>query len=86
MTHLPDLWERPFTEPGLARDIARADTGSESAAGHDAGDHARLALSTAPKGLAARELEDGQRTCCAAAGRLPRAGPGRPVAAARLRR
>ena len=62
MIHLPDLWERPFTEPGLARDIARADTGNESATGYDGGDHARLALSTAPKGLAARELEDGQRT------------------------
>jgi Protein of unknown function (DUF3500) len=62
MIHLPDLWERPFTEPGLARDIARADAGNESATGYDGGDHARLALSTTPKGLAARELEDGQRT------------------------
>ena len=61
MIHLPDLWERPFTEPGLARDIARADAGNESATGYDGSDHARLALSAAPKGLPARELEDGQR-------------------------
>ena len=61
MIHLPDLWEQPFTEPGLATSIAELDAGNETATGYGAGDHRRLALTTVPKGLPARELDAGQR-------------------------
>ena len=61
MIRLPDLWERPFTEPRLAQDIARMDAGNETATGYDADDHRRLALTGFPKGLPGRELDAGQR-------------------------
>jgi hypothetical protein len=61
MIHLPDLWERPFTEPRLAGSIAEIAAGNEAATGYGAGDHRQVALSSVPKGLPARDLDAGQR-------------------------
>ena len=59
--HLRDVWRQPFTEPGLAGQIARIDAAAEQASGYDAGDYQRTALSCVPKGLPARELDAAQR-------------------------
>jgi hypothetical protein len=59
--YLRDLWRRPFTDPGLADRVARMDADAEKASGYDAGDLQRLALSSTPKGLPARDLDPGQR-------------------------
>jgi hypothetical protein len=61
MMYLRDLWRRPFTEPELAERVARMDAEWELANGYDAGDYRRVALTGAPKGLAARDLDRGQR-------------------------
>jgi hypothetical protein len=61
MMYLREVWRRPFTEPALAERIARMDADAERASGYDAGDYQRLALSSAPKGLPARDLDAGQR-------------------------
>jgi hypothetical protein len=61
MMYLRDVWRRPFTEPELAERIARMDADAERASGYDAGDYRRLALTGAPKGLPAQELDAGQR-------------------------
>jgi Protein of unknown function (DUF3500) len=61
MMYLSELWRRPFTEPELAGRIARMDADGEEATGYDAGDYRRLALTSTPKGLPARDLDGGQR-------------------------
>jgi hypothetical protein len=61
MLYLRDVWRRPFTEPELADRIARADADAEQANGYGAGDYARLALTTHPKGLPASDLDASQR-------------------------
>jgi hypothetical protein len=61
MMYLSELWRRPFTEPELAERIARMDADGEAASGYDAGDYQRLALTSAPKGLPASDLDGGQR-------------------------
>jgi hypothetical protein len=61
MMYLRELWRRPFTDPELAGSITAMDTGNASGSGYDAGDHRRVALSAVPKGLAARDLDAGQR-------------------------
>jgi hypothetical protein len=61
MLYLRDVWRHPFTEPDLAETIAQADAAAEQANGYDAGDYRRLALTTVPKGLPARDLDAGQR-------------------------
>ena len=61
MMYLRDVWRRPFTEPELAERIAQMDADAERASGYDAGDYQRLALTSAPKGLPAQELDAGQR-------------------------
>jgi hypothetical protein len=61
MMYLRDVWRRPFTEPELAERIARMDADAERASGYDADDYRRLALTSAPKGLPAQELDAGQR-------------------------
>jgi Protein of unknown function (DUF3500) len=61
MLYLRDVWRRPFTEPELAERIARMDADAERASGYDAGDYRRLALTSAPRGLPAQELDTGQR-------------------------
>src|SRR5271170_5563282 len=59
MMYLSELWRRPFTEPELAGPITRMDADNEAASGYDAGDYQRLALTSAPKGLPARDLDGG---------------------------
>ena len=59
--YLRELWRRPFTEPELAERIAAMDAEGERASGYDDPDHQRLSLSRMPKGLAARDLDAGQR-------------------------
>jgi hypothetical protein len=61
MMYLRELWRRPFTERGLAERIARMDMDAEQASGYDAADYRRLALTSLPKGLPARDLDAGQR-------------------------
>jgi hypothetical protein len=61
MMYLREVWRRPFTEPELAELIARIDAEAERASGCDAEDYRRLALTSVPKGLAARDLGAGQR-------------------------
>jgi Protein of unknown function (DUF3500) len=61
MIHLRDIWRGQFSDPGLAERVTRMGDGAERASGYDAGDHRRVALTSAPKGLAARELDAGQR-------------------------
>ncbi len=61
MMYLREVWRRPFAEPALAERIAQADAAAEQANGYGASDYARLALTTLPKGLPARELDAGQR-------------------------
>jgi uncharacterized protein DUF3500 len=61
MMYARDLWRQPFTEPRLAERIARQDADTERACGYDAGDHRRVALTSVPKGLPARDLDAGQR-------------------------
>jgi hypothetical protein len=63
MMYLSELWRRPFTEPGLAEAVAKMDADNERACGYDAADYQRLALTLTgtPKGLAARDLDGGQR-------------------------
>src|ERR1700728_1185285 len=61
MLYLRDVWRRPFTEPELGERIARTDADAERANGYGAGDYARLAATTHPKGLPASGLDAGQR-------------------------
>jgi hypothetical protein len=61
MMYLRDLWREPFTEPRLAERIAAMDAAGEQASGYDDADYQRLALTGAPKGLAARDLDGEQR-------------------------
>ena len=61
MMYLRDLWSRPFSDPALAERIAGMDAAAERATGYDAGDYRRVALTAAPKGLPASELDAGQR-------------------------
>jgi Protein of unknown function (DUF3500) len=61
MMYLRELWRTPFTESASAERIGRIDAENEQASGYDADDHRRVALTSVPKGLPARDLEAGQR-------------------------
>jgi hypothetical protein len=61
MMFLRDLWRGRFTEPRLDDRVVRMDADNERATGYDAADHRRVALSTAPRGLPATELDAAQR-------------------------
>ena len=61
MMYLRELWRTPFTEPESAERVAQIDAGNERASGNDAADHRRVALTSVPTGLPARDLEAGQR-------------------------
>jgi Protein of unknown function (DUF3500) len=61
MIRLRHIWNGDFTDPGVVKTLLAADNANEDATGYTAGDHQRLALSAQPRGLAARELDDGQR-------------------------
>ncbi|GEL18068.1 DUF3500 domain-containing protein [Pseudonocardia asaccharolytica] len=66
MIRLPDLWRGRLREPRLAELVARMDRQGEEGTGYDAADHARLALTHAPKGLPGSALDAGQRELLAA--------------------
>ena len=59
--HLRDIWRGQFSDPRLAERVTQLGDGAERASGYDAGDHQRVALSSVPKGLPARELDAEQR-------------------------
>jgi Protein of unknown function (DUF3500) len=61
MMYLRDLWRGRFTEPRLDDRTVRMDADNERTTGYDAADHRRVALTTAPKGLPATELDAAQR-------------------------
>ena len=61
MMYLRDLWRTPFTEPESAERVGRIEVEGERASGYDADDHRRVALTSLPKGLPARDLDAGQR-------------------------
>ena len=61
MIHLRDIWRGQFSDPGLTERITQMGDGAELASGYDAGDHQRVALTSAPKGLPAGELDAEQR-------------------------
>jgi hypothetical protein len=61
LMYLRELWRRPFTEPDLAGRIAQMDADNERATGYDDADYRRLALTSVPKGLPARDLDGTQR-------------------------
>jgi len=59
--HLRDIWRGHFTEPRLDELVTRLGDGAERASGYDAADHQRVALTSVPRGLPARELDATQR-------------------------
>ncbi len=61
MIHLRDVWRGHFTEPRLDELVTRLGDDAERASGYDAADHQRVALTSVPKGLPARELDATQR-------------------------
>ena len=61
MIRLRDLWRGHFAEPRLDELVTRLGDGAERASGYDAADHQRVALTSVPKGLPARELDATQR-------------------------
>jgi Protein of unknown function (DUF3500) len=61
MLFLRDVWRGSFTDPALAGRVAQMDAAAERASGYTGADYERLSLTTAPKGLPARELDAVQR-------------------------
>jgi hypothetical protein len=61
LIHLRDIWRGQFTDPGLLEKVTAMGDGAEVTSGYDAADHERVALTSAPKGLAAAGLDAGQR-------------------------
>ncbi|NMI01619.1 DUF3500 domain-containing protein [Pseudonocardia sp. K10HN5] len=61
MLHLPDIWRGHFTEQRLIDRVTAMDERAEGGSGYGPADHAALALTTVPKGVAAAELDTGQR-------------------------
>src|ERR1700761_8631159 len=61
MIRLRHIWNGDFTDPDVVATLLAADNGNEEFTGYGADDHHRLALTDAPKGLAARELDESQR-------------------------
>jgi hypothetical protein len=61
MLLLDELFRGRFAEPRLVDRITRMSEAAEAGTGYDTDDHRRLALTEHPKGLAAAELDHGQR-------------------------
>jgi Protein of unknown function (DUF3500) len=61
MMYLRDLWRRPFSDPALTGQVAQMDAAAERATEYNADDYQRTALTAAPKGLPASELDARQR-------------------------
>lgn len=61
MIRLPDVWRGQFTDPDLAARVTAISDAAEAAAGLTEDDHARLAMTVAPRGLAGSDLTAAQR-------------------------
>ena len=61
MIRLRHIWNGDFTDPAVVKTLLAADNANEAATGYDPGDHRQVALTAQPRGLAAREMNDGQR-------------------------
>ena len=61
MIHLRDIWRGHFAERKLDELVTRTGEDGDRASGYDDADYRRLALTGVPKGLAARDLDAGQR-------------------------
>lgn len=61
MMHMQDLWRGKFTDPALRKLVDDIDIRAESGSGYTAADHAAMAISFPPKGLAARDLDPEHR-------------------------
>ncbi|MGV9972959.1 DUF3500 domain-containing protein [Nocardia beijingensis] len=61
MMHMQDLWRGRFTDPALRKLVDDIDMRAESGSGYTAADHAAMAISIPPKGLAARDLDPEHR-------------------------
>ncbi|WP_063020515.1 DUF3500 domain-containing protein [Nocardia niwae] len=57
MMHMQDLWRGTFTDPALRKLVDDVDLRAESGSGYTEADHAAMAISFPPKGLAARDLD-----------------------------
>jgi hypothetical protein len=78
MIRLPDVWRGHFTDPELAAKVVAVSDAAEAASGLGEDDHARIAYTHAPKGLAGAELTPSQRELLSAlvatyTGRVPSA-------------
>lgn len=61
MIHMPELFRGPLPTPRLADLVDRIDEAAEKGSGYTDADHARLALTREPRGIAARDLSAEQR-------------------------
>jgi hypothetical protein len=61
MIRLRHIWNGEFTVPAVVDKLLEVDNAAEAATGYDPGDHREVALTAQPRGLAARDLDDGQR-------------------------
>ncbi|MDP3966894.1 MAG: DUF3500 domain-containing protein [Nocardioides sp.] len=61
MLRLPDIWRGHFTDPELASRVHELSAAAEAAGGLTDEDHDRLALTSAPKGLAGADLTPSQQ-------------------------
>lgn len=61
MIRLPHVWRGQFTDPELAAWVTRISTVAEAAAGLTEDDHAQLAMTDIPKGLAGADLTASQK-------------------------
>ncbi|HEX4253949.1 MAG TPA: DUF3500 domain-containing protein [Streptosporangiaceae bacterium] len=61
MIRLRHIWNGEFTVPAVVDKLLEVDNAAEAATGYNPGDHREVALTAQPRGLAARDLDDGQR-------------------------
>ncbi|BCK56109.1 DUF3500 domain-containing protein [Nocardia wallacei] len=61
MMHMQQLWRGRFADPELIERVDEIDRRAEAASGYTESDHAALAISVPPKGLAARAFGAAQR-------------------------
>lgn len=61
MVRIPDTFRGYFTEKRLLDRVAMMDHRAEADSGYDAADHAAMALTDAPRGLSAMELDQSQQ-------------------------
>ncbi len=78
MIRLPEVWRGHFTDPDLAARLTAVSDAAEDAAGLSEDDHARLALTEEPRGLAGADLTSPQqellrRLVATYSGRVPSA-------------